>query len=329
MDNELLDPFVSLLEDVSPLSAVRHAEINGDVSTIWPVIQDSGFLDALIPEDKGGAGLSPQGIAPLMIACGEHLVPAPVAETIAARAIMAQSGVSPTEEPVTLWPQTAEGHLFSTVAPAFCSDAMALTQSGDLFRLVALEAGERDAFNFIPAILPSHGSTITEFTIAGPDLMSWMAAINAAYMAGAMNTMLSLSIEHANTRMQFGRPLAKFQVIQHQLAIMSERVAAANAAAQVGFGGIELILNSWRASVAKCLANEAAGETCAIAHAIHGAIGVSEEHGLQLYTRRIRRWQLSFGSESYWAQEAVKPWLTADAENKTSIDIIRGQMSAS
>ena len=38
----------------------------------------------------------------------------------------------------------------------------------------------------------------------------------------------------------------------------------------------------------------------AIAHAVHGAIGVTAEYDLQLYTRRLQEWRGDFGSQAYW-----------------------------
>ena len=36
------------------------------------------------------------------------------------------------------------------------------------------------------------------------------------------------------------------------------------------------------------------------AHALHGAIGVTEEFDLQLYSRRLHEWRMADGSEAYW-----------------------------
>ena len=44
----------------------------------------------------------------------------------------------------------------------------------------------------------------------------------------------------------------------------------------------------------------AAARIAATAHAIHGAIGISEDHELQLYSRRLHEWRLADGSETYW-----------------------------
>ena len=45
---------------------------------------------------------------------------------------------------------------------------------------------------------------------------------------------------------------------------------------------------------------EAATRVAATAHAVYGAIGISEEHDLQLFTRRLHEWRLADGSETYW-----------------------------
>ena len=321
-DDAILDPFANLLADLSCEQAIRSAEKSGDAMALWTALEESGFLDALVPEDMGGAGLTPTDVAALAIKCGEHLVPAPVAETMVARAILAQCGLGQQfQGPIMLWPQSADGVLSSQASPIFCQDSMALTQTGKQFALVKLCAGERDGFNFLPARIDPDQAVVATFEAQDIDLMAWSGAILAAYMAGAMNGVLAMSIEHVNNRAQFGRPLSKFQAIQHNLAIMAELVASANVAANFGFTTETLAINAWRAAVAKCYVNEPAGRTCALAHAVHGAIGISEEHELQLFTRRLKRWQMSFGSESFWSQMVASPWLLPAGGN--SVDIIR------
>ena len=54
-----------------------------------------------------------------------------------------------------------------------------------------------------------------------------------------------------------------------------------------------------------------------IAHAVHGAIGVTEEFDLQLYTRRLREWRLAAGSESYW-HERIGAEALADGADAVS-----------
>jgi acyl-CoA dehydrogenase len=106
-----------------------------------------------------------------------------------------------------------------------------------------------------------------------------------------------------NEREQFGRPIGKFQAIQQQLAVGAEWSAMAAMAAQLAMAGPGVQLLAGRVAAAKQVAGTAA-DTCAnVAHAVHGAIGVTAEYDLQLYTRRLWSWAADFGSSLYWATQ--------------------------
>lgn len=126
------------------------------------------------------------------------------------------------------------------------------------------------------------------------------AALVAARMAGAVERLLEFTIEHATTRQQFGRPLAAFQAVQQQLAQLAEEVAAARLAACIGLAGPGF--TPARSAAAKIRCNEAAGLAAAIAHQLHGAIGATVEHDLQLFTRALWRWQTEAGTTACWAE---------------------------
>ena len=59
------------------------------------------------------------------------------------------------------------------------------------------------------------------------------ALFRVAQMAGAMEAALDLSTRYANDRVQFGRPIAKLQAIQQQLALLAEHSAAASVVGRV------------------------------------------------------------------------------------------------
>jgi hypothetical protein len=128
------------------------------------------------------------------------------------------------------------------------------------------------------------------------------AAIAATQMAGAMIRVQSMTLEYAATRRQFGREIGKFQAVQHQLAIMAEEVLAARMASQAAMVGEPFGISERRAGAAKLRVGEAAELVSAIAHAVHGAIGISQEYPLHHYTRHLRIWRLAHGGESWWAR---------------------------
>jgi len=72
-------------------------------------------------------------------------------------------------------------------------------------------------------------------------------------------------------------------------------------ASQLALAGPDVQLQPARVAAAKQVAGTAVETCAAIAHAVHGAIGVTAEYDLQLYTRRLWAWAGEFGSSLYWA----------------------------
>lgn len=140
--------------------------------------------------------------------------------------------------------------------------------------------------------------------IAGDALQS---AATVSLMAGAMGRALALSIEHVNTRQQFGRPLGKFQAVQQSLAVMACEVRAVEAAAaalatRLDAANLDTAAADFEIAAAKLRANRAVGVVTAIAHQVHGAIGFTEEYDLHRVTVPLMRWRGAHGNDAYWAQ---------------------------
>jgi alkylation response protein AidB-like acyl-CoA dehydrogenase len=326
MDDLLLQPFVRLLEQVSDPGAVRRAEEGDHAEPIWPALLESGFVDALVDEQQGGAGLAPEAVAPLFVAAGQQLLPVAFAETVVTRALASAAGQSvPVDAPVLLWPMGRDSRLQSLLSPLAGEASHALVQRGRRAELRPLLSGksERDGYGMIAAVLDDDSAALLEFDLAENTLLYWAAALTTAAMAGAANRVRELTLAHVNDRQQFGRPLFKFQAIQQQIAVMAERVATAAVAARIAVSQPMPGPGAAQAAIAKIAADEAATLVCAIAHAAHGAIGISAEHDLSLYTRRLKRWQSSFGSGSYWAQ--LLGQMRLDSGGRTTIDFLREQ----
>ncbi len=131
-------------------------------------------------------------------------------------------------------------------------------------------------------------------------------AATVSLMAGAMGQALALSIEHVNTRQQFGRPLGKFQAVQQSLAVMACEVraveaAAAALAARLDAVGLDPAAADFEMAAAKLRANRAVGIVTSIAHQVHGAIGFTREYDLNRVTIPLMRWRGEQGNDAYWA----------------------------
>jgi acyl-CoA dehydrogenase len=121
-----------------------------------------------------------------------------------------------------------------------------------------------------------------------------------AQMTGAMRRVLELVLEHAETRVQFGKPLAKLQAVQQMQAQIAGELALAEAIVDRAATGADLLAVAASSAMAKAVASEAAGKVAALAHQIHGAIGVSRQHELQHHTRALWAWRDERGAEDVW-----------------------------
>jgi alkylation response protein AidB-like acyl-CoA dehydrogenase len=156
---------------------------------------------------------------------------------------------------------------------------------------------------------------------AGKDLVvvrALCAAVDAAQMAGAIDALQAMTVDYASTRRQFGREISKFQAIQHQIAVMAEEVMAARMAAEIAMAGAPLSVSVQAAAVAKMRCGEAALACAGIAHAVHGAIGVSAEHDLHHLTGALHRLRLAHGGEAYWARK-LGAWALSGSEDAATL----------
>lgn len=146
------------------------------------------------------------------------------------------------------------------------------------------------------------------------------AILAATEIAGAAERVLEITLSYANDRVQFGKAIAKQQAVQHQLAVMGEHVLMARMASQIGCA-CGLAPSEEMAAVVKQVTSAAVPQIVSIAHAVHGAIGITQEYALQRFTKRMHALRMAEGSESYWAERLGRARLSSSVSN--SLDFIR------
>lgn len=323
MTHELLDPFVRLLADVCPPSAVRAIEAGGSAAALWEALQQSGFLDALVPDAAGGAGLSLADVEPLLEALGQFAVPVPVADTMVARALLARAGLTAPEGPIVL-ARFANGASLAELAPLALAAEYALVEEGSELALYAMGDLQRTpsgVHGSLGAFLAAGtAKPIARLAMPHGGLRPIAAVLRAADMAGSADRLLQMTTDYANERIQFGKPIGRQQALQQNMAVMAELCVSMRISSQMACS-TGLPPQAETAAVAKYIASNAAPQIADIAHAVHGAIGISEEFDLQLYTRRLRELRLADGSAQYWASLLGQQRLAHAQEG--SVDFIR------
>jgi alkylation response protein AidB-like acyl-CoA dehydrogenase len=315
-----------LAETASRLMAGAAREAGGWFDRpLWARLEEAGLTTASVAEENGGTGADFGDVMVVLRAAGRHAVSVPLAETLMAASLLSSSGLPVPAGPLAIAPVLTDDRVIleragtgwrvsgsaravpwaraaGHVAALASHDGQAFVASVPMQHLVVAEranlAGEpRDDLRF---------ETVAADVAAAPDgvgpasLMLWGALSRAVMMAGALEEVLDLTVRYAGERVQFGRPIGKFQAIQQQVAALAAHAACAGAAADAAVAAAERGDATFEIAAAKARIGEAAGLAAAIAHQVHGAMGFTREHRLHRSTRRLWAWREEFGDEAYW-----------------------------
>ena len=274
------------------------AELEGaEFDAAWPRLAEAGFATLLVPEEQGGFGGDWGDLYAVLRLAGARALAAPLGETIVAHHLLAEAGIEA--------PDGAIGVLDGEWV-AFGRHCAAVLAAGDGgLRLYSNEdcsfdegtspdGQPRDKVRFT-------GEPAAAFA-SNADLRAKGAFCLVAQAAGAFEAGFALAIEHVNTRVQFGKPLGKFQAVQQALAEASEEIAAVLAAGQATAAAFDAGDASFEIAAAKLRMNRAVEIAVPILHRVHGAIGFTLEYPLNRYTRRLMGWRSAFGNDAYWAR---------------------------
>jgi len=299
-------------------------------SAIWRAVEQAGLPLALVPDAQGGAGLAPADALRLIRRAGYHTLPIPLPETMLAAALWAKASGALAEGTLSLAPTAVEHSiLIEPRARGFVLRGRAervpwasqvdriLVYARDASAagyLVLLQSGaapsqpsrnlaneQRNTLLLDDVAVPAEAVRMAPSACAEGFLLLG-ALLRALQMVGAMERCLDYALAYAMERQQFGRPIGKFQAVQHMLADAAGQYAAAAAAAELATEAYGNAGFDFAVAIAKARVGEAAGKVAEICHQVHGAIGFTHEHPLHFATRRLWSWRDEFGHETYWQE---------------------------
>ena len=336
MSDQLVDSAERLFAAHCSKAVLKQAGEGVFPAALWSAVTEAGFTAALLPEEAGGFGATVAEAMRILQTSALHCAPIPLAETMLAGWLLAKAGL-----PVP------DGAL--TVAPVRVKDVLTLSRSEggwrltgtasrvpwarDVATIVVLAAGpDGAAVATVPreGLILSHDlnlageprDTVTFDTVRPEDAVAAVsfgpgtlraagACVRTVQIAGALSRALSLSVGYAQTRVQFGRPIGKFQAVQQNLAVLAGQSAAAIAAADIAADALANDLPPMEVGAAKARAGEAASIAAGLAHQSHGAIGFTQEYELHFATRRLWSWRDEFGNEAEWNRVVGRTALAA------------------
>jgi hypothetical protein len=300
MDLALTDDQVAILDAVdalarpfaqAPLHEAGFALVSADLDR---ALEEGGFLDVAFDPDLGTVS------AALLV---ERLARLPYAIEAGASALI-RPLLGEAARPVCLVEAGHGGRLVRFLRPG----ATVVVLDGDG---VASFTASEDQVRPEPLALfaypmgtlmadPRTAATTRSEIAPGELRVRWQVAL-AAEAAGLLAAALDSTVTHVSERQQFGRPIATFQAVRHRLA-----------EAQVRSNGVYWLamkaaatLDPGDAALAALHAQHTAREVVYDLHQFLGAMGMTLEHPLHLWTYRLKALTAELGGRAAQALAAA------------------------
>jgi acyl-CoA dehydrogenase len=315
----------------------RLAAAEGDTDLVlWKQLHDAGFTRVGIPEESGGSGGGLADVAAMLRVAGAYAAPVPLAEaTLLAGWLLAEAGLPQPDGLATTGQceveveQVADGwRLAGTVrrVPGVQHADVVVVLASPKKPDEGVSSGECVVVAVPPGdcqVTPGHNlageprdDVALDLVVASAakvparltDELRLRGALSRSILSdGALEHVQRLTIRYAAERQQFGRSLSAFQAVQQSLALLAGEAAAAKAAVggavdacnRSGFGDAAA---AFSVAAAKVRTAQAGSTAAAIAHQVHGALGMTREHPLRFSTTRLWAWRSEWGSEAQWSE---------------------------
>ncbi|WP_329049695.1 acyl-CoA dehydrogenase family protein [Amycolatopsis sp. NBC_01488] len=312
-----------------PREAVRAAE-TGPGAGVPAGFAGLGLFGVALPAAAGGADGTLADLAAGLAAAAEELVPGPVLGTALGGLLLAE-----VPEAKELLAAVAEGEAAVAVlldevslddgvsgpAPGATPGSWLVVPVGGGHVLLApgtpgVTVEPLEAFDFSRPLARVRFSGIRADLLTLPPVVPLAATLASAEAAGVARRCLTVAVEYAKVREQFGKPIGGFQAIKHLCAEMLCRAEAAEALAWDAASGRHPLSVASAAAVAL----DAAVANAKDCVQVLGGIGFTWEHDAHLYLRRavaLRQW---LGGSGPWRRQAASLAL-AGTERTLGVDV--------
>lgn len=320
-----MSEYLNELRD-SARQVIDSAGLPASEETTWPLMAELGWFLTTVPEALDGLGLGVVEAGALHRELGRGLTQAPFLPAMLAIDALSHSDLEDRAELImnfatggcvtTSLAQSAlalaSGTTLAGTLPAVlsadnASHVLVWTADSDCVALVALdqagvEVTARATWDITRRLfdVTFTGVALAQQRVlargeAAATLLARLIALRdfglAADALGAGDALLDMTVEHLQTRKQFGRPLALFQALKHRCADMKALLAGADALLADTLGAVaddQLASpdTALRAQKARLLACSAFSQVAEEALQLHGGIGMASEHPCHLFLKR-------------------------------------------
>lgn len=295
----LVDAVRSVLDDHVPASL--HARRDGGPldRTTWNILGELGLFGVAVPEQSGGLGLGTTALCLALEEVGRSGYAGPVLETAA---VVAPLLAGLDDERSALLPNILSGVnvATATLSPtsrlaADVDEAPVIATLGTTVQLDTVEHFDRteqrsmDSSRRAWAVTPRDARAVPLSDLQRAELHDRVLVTNAALLVGNASALLSAAVTYAGERRQFSRVIGSFQSLKHMLADIHVDIEVARSAVWMAALTLDEQPDTAPravASTAAAVAAHAAERANDVALQVHGGIGYTWEHDLQIWLKQ-------------------------------------------
>src|SRR6202051_5043912 len=254
-ENIVAETAEKIFSDLGDAQTINSDKKGGWKAPLWQALSEAGLPLAWVPEDCGGSGASLAEGFNILSSAGRFAIAVPLAETMLAGWLLAQARITSPEGTMTVAPASPRDRIALNADGTLSGRARGVPFAKDARHIAVLAHGasglsialvEASACRIEAGLnLASDGSDTVTFNNVTPvaikpapkgidqtALMLMGAVARSLQIAGALESMLEISVRYAGERVAFEKKISKFQAVQHNLARLAGETAAAMTAAR-------------------------------------------------------------------------------------------------
>lgn len=308
---------VAMIESLISSHAATAATVEtGMDRELWTKLEAVGLTCLTRAEAIGGSGATWHEAAALISAAARHAAAVPLVEhDLLAGWVLGQTGTPCSPSTVLTIALLDATGTAGGVPWAGHTDQIALVYpDGPDWRVDVLATADVEVTPALAALggpvglvrvdtAKLSGTSLEPETVE--QLFLRAALARSVQTCAALEKILALTVSHLCERVQFGRPLSRFQVLQHLVADMAAEVTLSRAATDAALSeAVKTDFSSPTLELAVATARSCVGHAVSVvvraAHQAHGAIGTTKEHQLHRFTNAALAWRSEYGGVAYW-----------------------------
>lgn len=332
MKDMIVDVVEKILNDKVEKEMVDLLEENTWPQHIWDIMLENELQQVAVREEHGGAGGDYEDLFHLYRLMGKYAAPIPFVEHTFANVVLENANIHPMNELTTVYLHAnplaivngkVSGALHYVPWARYAKKLVTLASEQGTEFIVLLDlkdaqikhetnvaAEPRDHVTFTDAaVVTCQSITQEQFTF----LQKLQTIATICKMTGAIDRAFELSVQFSKEREQFGRPIHRFQLVQQHLATLAGEQALTAAAMENVIARLQQGEVHDEVAFARLKIEDSSRIVATSAHQVHAALGVTHEHRLHHYTRRLWAWRDEDYTGRFWKKELANKWLQSSA----------------